>query len=472
MASAIRDTALVVIQLSGGNDCLDTVVPYTNGLYYDFRPTVKIAPEAVLPIDDAFGFHPSMGPIKRLWDEGKVAIINGIGYPHPDRSHFRSMDIWHTAEPEKIGTEGWLGRAIRALDPRGDNVLTGINFGRGLPRALGCRGVPVASVGNLETYGLFSDLQDKQSQQVALETFARMYGGAAGRDAVMSLLGQTGSEALQGADMLRTAPAQYTSTVAYADNPMAQNLKSMAQVLCADLGTRIYDTSGTFLGKWGVFGSGAGALNGPAGIAIDADDHVYIVDQHNHRVQKFTSAGTYLLQWGEAGTHDGQFNLPWGVAVDTQGAVYVADWRNDRLQKFTPDGQFVARFGESGQGEGQFQRPSSVAVDAAGYIYVADWGNERVQVLGPDGSFQLQLRGQATLSKWAQEYFAANPEEWQTRASSNLIPPLPSHLNTPYHISSQTEPYFWGPVSVTLDREQRLYVPETNRHRVQIYQKT
>ena len=242
MASAIRDKALVVIQLSGGNDCLDTVVPYTNGLYYDFRPTIKIAAEDVLPITDALGFHPSMGSIKRLWDESKVAVINGIGYPHPDRSHFRSMDIWHTAEPEKIGKEGWLGRAIRELDPKGDNVLTGINFGRGLPRALGCRGVPVASVGNLETYGLFSDMQDAQAQQVALETFAKMYGGAAGRDAVLSLLGQTGTEALKGADILRTAPAQYASTVAYPATPIAQNLKSMAQVLFADLGTRIYYT--------------------------------------------------------------------------------------------------------------------------------------------------------------------------------------------------------------------------------------
>jgi uncharacterized protein (DUF1501 family) len=242
MAPAIRDKALVVIQLSGGNDCLDTVVPYTNGFYYDFRPTIKIAPEDVLPINDTFGFHPSMGPIKRLWDEGKVAIINGIGYPHPDRSHFRSMDIWHTAEPEKIGTEGWLGRAIRELDPQGANVLTGVNFGRGLPRALGCRGVPVASVGNLETYGLFSDLQDEGLRQATLETFTRMYGGAAGKDAVLSLLSQTGSDALKGADILRTAPAQYMSTVAYPANPVAQNLKSMAQVLCADLGTRIYYT--------------------------------------------------------------------------------------------------------------------------------------------------------------------------------------------------------------------------------------
>ena len=137
MASATRDKNLVVIQLNGGNDCLDTVVPYTNGLYYDFRPTIKIAPEAVLPISDTLGFHPSMEAIKQLWDEGNVAVINGIGYPRPDRSHFRSMDIWHTAEPSKIGTEGWLGRVIRQMDPTGDNVLTGVNFGRGLPRALG-----------------------------------------------------------------------------------------------------------------------------------------------------------------------------------------------------------------------------------------------------------------------------------------------------------------------------------------------
>ncbi len=233
----------------------------------------------------------------------------------------------------------------------------------------------------------------------------------------------------------------------------------------------VFDTAGTFLGKWGTPGRAAGELNGPAGIAIDGSDHVYIVDQHNNRVQKFTTDGRFLLQWGEAGSAAGQFNLPWGVAVDTQGQVYIADWRNDRIQHFTAEGQFIAAYGVSGQEEGQLHRPSGVAVDTEGYIYVADWGNERVQVFGPDGSFQMLLRGQATLSKWAEEYFAANPEEWQVRTISDLTPALPAHLNTPYHVSSQTEPYFWGPVAVTLDHEQRLYVPETNRHRVQIYQK-
>jgi uncharacterized protein (DUF1501 family) len=323
MASTIREKALVVIQLSGGNDCLDTVVPYGDGLYYDFRPTINIAPEAVLPIDDAFGFNPSMGPIKRLWDEGKVAIINGIGYPHPDRSHFRSMDIWHTAEPEKIGKEGWLGRAIRALDPKGDNVLTGINFGRGLPRALGCRGVPVASVGNLETYGLYPDLQEERARQFALQTFTRMYGGAAGRDAVMGFLGQTASDALKGADILRTAPVKYASTATYANNAVAQNLKSMAQVLCADLGTRIYYT------QHGSFDTHSGELATHAKLWQEVAGAVgtFMDDLHEHGRDDdvilliFSEFGRRIRDNG-SGTDHGSGGVAFVVGNAVQGGMY------------------------------------------------------------------------------------------------------------------------------------------------------
>ena len=232
----------------------------------------------------------------------------------------------------------------------------------------------------------------------------------------------------------------------------------------------IFDPSGEFLGKWGEPGSGDGQLDGPCGLAFDAEDNLYVVDQNSSWVQKFTSDGEYLLQWGESGDGDGQFNLPWGITLDSQGDVYVADWRNDRIQKFTPDGRFLAEFGESGEGDGQFHRPSSVAVDADGHIYVADWGNERVQVLGPDGGFLLKLRGQATDSKWAEEYLASTPDEKAEREKANLIPELPPHLSTPYLISHQSEPYFLGPRSVNLDREGRLYVTESTRHRLQVYQ--
>ena len=242
MASNHKHRSLVVVQLSGGNDGLNTVIPYDNELYYELRPSVAIDQEHVLNIGDELGLNPNMRPIKDLWDESKVAIINGIGYPSPNRSHFRSMDVWHTAEPQKIGEEGWLGRAIRELDPRGENVLTGVNFGRGLPRALVAQGVSVASVGNLDTYGLLPDIQDERLRKYALEAFATMYGGTEANDVIAQFLSRTGTDALKGADILRTAPEKYSSSVEYAANPIAERLKGVAQVMFADLGTRVYYT--------------------------------------------------------------------------------------------------------------------------------------------------------------------------------------------------------------------------------------
>ena len=128
-----------------------------------------------MKLSDHVGLNPNMGPMKRLYDEGKVAVIQGVGYPNPNRSHFRSMDIWHTAEPDKQGTEGWLGRAIRDMDPNKENVLTGVNFGRGLPRALAAPGVPVASVGNLSTYGVLTGIEEEDQRVDALDVFSRMY---------------------------------------------------------------------------------------------------------------------------------------------------------------------------------------------------------------------------------------------------------------------------------------------------------
>ena len=233
----------------------------------------------------------------------------------------------------------------------------------------------------------------------------------------------------------------------------------------------IFDTGGNCLGKWGEQGDGDGQLNGPSGIKFDSEDNAYVVDQHNHRVQKYSPEGDYLLQWGGFGSGDGQMNLPWGLDVDARDNVYVADWRNDRIQKFSPDGRFLASFGESGDGDGQFNRPADVAVDGDGNIYVADWRNERVQVLDPDGGFRLKLRGQATVSKWAGEFLAANPDEAEPRSRSNLTPAMPPHLDTPYHAASQSESLFWEPIGVTLDRKGQLYVTESRRHRFQVYQR-
>jgi uncharacterized protein (DUF1501 family) len=249
MTSNKKDPVLVVLQMSGAYDALNTIIPYNDPLYVDYRPVLKVEPEQVLPIDDKVGFNPAMAPIKELYDQGKVAVIQGIGYPNPIRSHFRSMDIWHTAEPEKTAIDGWLGRAIRDLDPHKGNVLTGVNFGRGLPRALAAPGVSVASVGNLETYGVLTGIMSEGQRTEALDIFARMYAPLIGTGPANEYLSQTGLDALKGADILSTAPQKYSSTVEYGPGPFAQWLKNIAQVHLADLGTRILYTSlnpGTF----------------------------------------------------------------------------------------------------------------------------------------------------------------------------------------------------------------------------------
>ena len=241
MTTSTKDPVLVVIQLSGANDYMNTVIPYADPLYYDFRPVVSIPQSEVVPIDGQLAFHPSLSPLKeKFWDTGKMALINGVGYPNPNRSHFRSMDIWHTCEPEIMGTEGWLGRAIRDLDPTAENVLTGVNLGQSLPRAMAVPGVPVASVANLEQYGVLTGIEGDKERNQALDVFARMYTPAVGSGIVMDYLAQTGQDILKGADILKVAPAKYSSTVEYADNSIAQALKGIAQVHLADLGTRVF----------------------------------------------------------------------------------------------------------------------------------------------------------------------------------------------------------------------------------------
>ena len=231
----------------------------------------------------------------------------------------------------------------------------------------------------------------------------------------------------------------------------------------------VFDREGELRTTWGTEGSGDGEFDGPSGLVFDSEDNMVVVDHKNHRVQRFTSDGKFLSKWGSFGDGDGQFNLPWGITQDRDGNLYVADWRNDRIQKFTADGEFLAKYGASGTGDGQFNRPSGVAVDSEGNIYVADWGNQRLQVLDADGVFVQKLRGEATLSLWAKEYISAQKDE--ERARSTYVPIFDVDTDDVNEASARIEPYFWDPVAVTLDDDDRAYVLETCRHRFQIYER-
>ena len=247
MTSSKKDPVLVVLQLTGGNDYLNTVIPYSNPLYRDNRPAVGVAEGRELQLDDKVGFHPEMAPIKNLYDQGQVAVIHGVGYPDSPRSHFRSMDIWHTCEPDKLGTEGWLGRATKDIDPNKENVLTTVSFGAALFRALVMPGVPVACVDDLDSYGLLPGITEQQQRSKILDRFARLYSPVMGSSSVMDYLGQTGLDTLEGADILKEAPKMYSSTVEYPDTSIGAKLRGISQIHQAGFGTRIlYCDHGSF----------------------------------------------------------------------------------------------------------------------------------------------------------------------------------------------------------------------------------
>jgi len=240
MSATQKDPVVVVLQLTGGNDYLNTVIPYNDPLYRDNRKAVSIGDNQILHLDKDYGFAPYLTPLKKFWDEGHLALMHGVGYLDSPRSHFRSMDIWHTCEADKVGTEGWLGRVARDLDPKKENVVTTVSFGPCLFRALSVPGVPVACVaGPLEKYGFLPNIQEREQRLQVLERFARMYKPEPG-SGVMEYMGTTGLDSLKGADILKVAPQKYSSTVTYPDSSIARKLKGIAQVHLAGLGSRIF----------------------------------------------------------------------------------------------------------------------------------------------------------------------------------------------------------------------------------------
>ena len=243
MTSIETPPVVVVLQLTGGNDYFNSVIPYTDSNYYDNRRSaLQIAQDDVLRLDDKLGLHPTMGPLQEIYQQGDMAIIHGVGYQNSPRSHFRSMDIWHTCEPDIVGTEGWVGRTIRDLDPRGENPVTGVNIGQALPRALVVPGVSVASVADLSTYGLLTNIEEEARRTKILERFSNMYGQAIGTGAVKEYLGRTGLDAMKGADILKEGLSRYSSSIEYASDAIAKSLRDVAMIHTADVGTRVFYT--------------------------------------------------------------------------------------------------------------------------------------------------------------------------------------------------------------------------------------
>jgi DNA-binding beta-propeller fold protein YncE len=250
-----------------------------------------------------------------------------------------------------------------------------------------------------------------------------------------------------------TEPGQITQ-------PTAMAFDSEERIYVADEfmhNVSVFDHDGRFLKRWGGFGAEPGQFNRPSGIAIDSHDDVWVMDHLNDRVQKLSPDGEFISSFGSAGSGPGEFSYAWGIAIDSGDDVWVADWRNDRVQHFTSGGEFISSIGSSGDGDGELNRPSGVHISNSGDVYVADWLNERVQVFDRDGGHIDTLNGDATLSKWCQEFVDVNPEQAGWREKAGLF---------------EQEKRFWRPSAVETSADGLVLIADSCRHRVQIYQRT
>ncbi len=150
-----KETVLVVVELTGGNDGLNTVIPYADDLYHKARPTLRQTKTQVVKLDDHVGLHSGMTGLKPLWDDGSLAVVQGVGYPNPDRSHFEAMDIWHSADPKRATTTGWLGRATGVMDNRAGGIpILHVGSGKAPLAAAGGPGSGPVSLGDKNTFRL------------------------------------------------------------------------------------------------------------------------------------------------------------------------------------------------------------------------------------------------------------------------------------------------------------------------------
>ena len=240
-ADADSSRKLVIIQLAGGNDGFNTVVPYTDSRYYALRPTLglkeaelKTASGASTIISNQFGLHPAMSQIKELYDQGKVAIVLGVGYPNPTLSHFLSMDIWHTADLTGLASRGWLGK-YADLALIGKPGLPAAAIGNlELPKSFNADKVVVPNIINFSLYNFIADPAHPGDYNNQINAFNRAASRSFAIDTPLGFINNAAFESVRGAQQVQKSINSYQSSISYpANNPLAVGLKMVAQLLVA-----------------------------------------------------------------------------------------------------------------------------------------------------------------------------------------------------------------------------------------------
>ena len=257
--SVSNDNILVVVQLSGGNDGLNTVVPYTSDVYHKARQNIGIK-DRFHKLDDHFALNPGMSAFKKMFDDGKLAIVNGCGYPQPSRSHFRSMEVWHTANPAESQPVGWLGHyldhAIRgtSTNPALDNPLRAVNIGSELPQALVAEGPPVPSIGTIEDFRIRFDPSSEYDPKAA-DKILRDLNSVHQQSPALQFLSRQATNAIIAADQMRSLKG-YKTDANYPYTGLGPQLRTIAQLIAGNFGTKL------FYCETGGFDTHANQVNG------------------------------------------------------------------------------------------------------------------------------------------------------------------------------------------------------------------
>jgi uncharacterized protein (DUF1501 family) len=226
---------LVVVQLSGGNDGLNTIVPYRNDDYYRFRPTINIQASQVLRVSDELGFHPGLASLQTHFDNGNMGILQNVGYPNPDRSHFRSMEIWHTASDSDQHIEsGWLGRYLDSSCDRGPGAHLAIEINDVLTHAL--KGNCVKGMAMRNPKKLYEALHGERMQHMAGQSES-MNKGTTG------YLYKTLAESVSSSAYIYEKFNIHQSKLSYPQTAFANQMKTIAQMIHSGLETSIYYAS-------------------------------------------------------------------------------------------------------------------------------------------------------------------------------------------------------------------------------------
>lgn len=238
---------LVVLELAGGNDDLNTVVPYTDNLYTQMRSRIGIAPGSVLPLDSRLGLNPVMTGLKTLWDQNRIALVENVGYPNSSLSHFAARDVWHTADPLLAQRNGWLGRWADRYIAGNGNPLSCTAISQSLPRTLLADNVGVPSFVNLASYQYATDGSFPGDRNNQIRTFLTQNGTEYEITNTPDTLSQVGEDAINSSNVLQTVGAGYVAGGSYPAGTLGAGLLLIAQIINANLGARIlYITFGGF----------------------------------------------------------------------------------------------------------------------------------------------------------------------------------------------------------------------------------